>query len=221
MTLAATIAAGYLLGSVPFGLLLGYALGVDVRQHGSNNIGATNVGRVCGMKWGAVVLLLDALKGYAAAGLIAPFLAGDAAWAPAAGGVAAVVGHSFPVWLRFRGGKGVATGAGMLAAALPVPLLMGLAAFVVVVFVFRYISLGSMTAALVVAVSAPILADAPWGKDLPNVILAFAVFLLVMVRHRANIARLFAGTENRFSFRRSSAASNVTNDTADDEGKTP
>jgi len=194
--------SGYLLGSIPFGLLLGRALGVDVREHGSKNIGATNVGRVCGMKWGVAVLALDALKGYAAAGVVAPFLADGAAWAPAVGGVAAVLGHSFPVWLRFRGGKGVATGAGMLAAALPVPLLLGLAAFVVVVLLLRYISLGSMIASLVVLVSTPFLASDPWREDLPNTLLAFAVFVLVMVRHRANISRLRAGTENRFTFRR-------------------
>ena len=211
--LFAAVAAGYLLGSIPFGLFLGRALGVDVREHGSKNIGATNVGRVCGMKWGVAALVLDALKGYAAAGLIAPFLADGAAWAPAAGGVAAVVGHSFPVWLRFRGGKGVATGAGMMAAALPAPLLLGLAVFFVVVLCFRYISLGSMTAAFVVAVAAPLLASDPCGRDFPNVLLAFAVFLLVMVRHRANLARLRAGTENRFSFRRPPATN--------DEGKTP
>ena len=210
----AALAAGYLLGSIPFGLLAGLLAGVDVRGRGSKNIGATNVGRVCGMKWGAATLLLDALKGYAAAGLVAPFLADGAVWAPAAGGVAAVVGHSFPVWLRFRGGKGVATGAGMMAAALPVPLLLGLAAFVVVVLLFRYISLGSMIASLVVAVLEPLLASDPWGRDLPNVLLAFAVFVLVMVRHRANILRLRAGTENRFTFKRQQPA-------ASDEGKTP
>ena len=200
MILFATVAAGYLLGSIPFGLILGRVAGVDVREHGSKNIGATNVGRVCGMKWGVAVLVLDALKGYPAAALPGLFLADGAAWATVVGGVAAVLGHSFPAWLRFRGGKGVATGAGMMAAALPVPLLAGLAAFVVVVLVFRYISLGSMIAAAVVAALAPLLASDPWGWDLPNTLLAFAVFVLVMVRHRAKYRAPPRGNGESFHF---------------------
>ncbi|HUN44043.1 MAG TPA: glycerol-3-phosphate 1-O-acyltransferase PlsY [Acetobacteraceae bacterium] len=185
----AFILLGYVLGSIPFGLLLTRAAGLgDIRAIGSGNIGATNVLRTGNKSLAAATLLLDGGKG-AAAVLIARAVAGhDAAlWA----GLGAVVGHLFPAWLRFKGGKGVATSYGVLiAAAWPVGLAAG-AAWLIVAGVLRWSSL----AALVSFALAPFLA---WGLgDSDIAILAAAIAVLVYVRHHANIRRLLAGTEPR------------------------
>jgi glycerol-3-phosphate acyltransferase PlsY len=196
-----SIVAGYVLGSVPFGLLAGKLKGVDVREHGSRNIGATNVWRVCGAKFGFPVFLLDAGKGVAAV-LLARWLAarfvGDPAWASIAGAVACILGHSFPVWLKFKGGKGVATSLGALLTMLPYE---GLAAFAVWVLVFlasRYVSLASIVAAAALSVFAVAAQWMNWGRGWPYA--GFAIFagVLVIVRHKSNIQRLLAGTESRF-----------------------
>ena len=180
---------GYLLGSVPFGLLLTRASGLgDIRQVGSGNIGATNVLRTGRKGLAAATLVLDAGKG-AAAVLLAGALAGpDAAlWA----GAGAVLGHLFPVWLGFRGGKGVATGLGvLLAASWPV----GIAACAVWLAVAKLARFSSL-AALTAFASAPLAATLLAGPGLVKLSLAIAV--LVFVRHHANIRRLLAGTEPR------------------------
>jgi acyl phosphate:glycerol-3-phosphate acyltransferase len=180
---------GYVLGSIPFGLLLTRAAGFgDIRAIGSGNIGATNVLRTGNKGLAAATLLLDGGKG-AAAVLIARAVAGhDAAlWA----GLGAVLGHLFPVWLRFNGGKGVATGYGVLiAAAWPVGLAAG-AAWLIVAGLLRRSSL----AALVSFALAPVLA---WALGAPHVaVLSAVVAVLVYIRHQANIRRLLAGTEPR------------------------
>jgi glycerol-3-phosphate acyltransferase PlsY len=181
------ILLGYLLGSIPFGLLLTHAAGLgDIRAIGSGNIGATNVLRTGRKGLAAATLLLDGLKG-AAAVLIALVLAGqDAAlW----GGLGAILGHLFPVWLGFRGGKGVATGYGVLiAAAWPV----GLAAGAIWLIVARVARISSL-AALASFAAAPILAAMLANSGVVKLALAIAV--LVFIRHHANIRRLLAGTE--------------------------
>ena len=203
------IVLGYLVGSVPFGLLIGRARGVDIRRHGSGNVGATNCGRVLGRNWGLLCFALDLLKG-ALPVLAAGWWLGvlgqvDLAPAEAIGwlgvGVAAVVGHVFPVWLKFVGGKGVATGFGVVLGLWPVmtvPALLAGAIWVALVAWKRYISLGSVVAAgllplLLVAVAAfrgwPI--DQLW----PFVGVAALMALVVIVRHRSNIARLCQGSE--------------------------
>ena len=184
---------GYLLGAVPFGLLLTRAAGLgDIRQVGSGNIGATNVLRTGRKGLAATTLVLDGGKG-AAAVLIAAALAGPAA-APAAplwAGAGAVLGHLFPVWLGFRGGKGVATGLGvLLAAAWPVGA-VACAVWLVVAKLARFSSLAALTA----FASAPLAATLLAGPGLVKLSLAIAV--LVFARHHANIRRLFAGTEPR------------------------
>jgi glycerol-3-phosphate acyltransferase PlsY len=193
-------AASYLLGSIPFGYLLVRIFhGEDVRQSGSGNIGATNVSRKSPLL-GALTLLLDAGKGSAAVMLAArlstrtsvttPYLAMSIA------ALCAVLGHLFPVWLRFRGGKGVATGLGSFVVIAPEAVLISAGIFVAVVLLFRYISLGS-----VISVSAfPILA---WVlHEFGNEWLALACMalasLLIVAKHHPNIRRLLAGTENRF-----------------------
>jgi glycerol-3-phosphate acyltransferase PlsY len=183
------VPAGYLLGSVPFGLLLTKAAGLgDIRGIGSGNIGATNVLRTGRKGLAAATVLLDGLKG-AAAVLIARALANEDIAMLA--GLAAVIGHLFPVWLKFKGGKGVATGLGvLLAAAWPVGA-TACAVWLLVVLIARMSSLGS----LVAFASAPVAALVM--DNFSVVKLAFTIAVLVFVRHQANIRRLIAGTEPR------------------------
>ena len=210
MAYVIAIAAAYLIGSIPFGFLVGKMRGVDVRTVGSKNIGATNVFRTVGKKWGLLAFVLDFLKGF-----IPTFLAlghqracGDAALAflPLATGVACVVGHMFTCFMKFTGGKGIATGFGMLVALTPLLVLAAFGLFVVVVRVFHYISLGSICAAafLLVAVWFPCAAlSNPQGwHDLPQCIVFSLVAAFAIWKHRTNIARLMAGTENRFEWNR-------------------
>jgi glycerol-3-phosphate acyltransferase PlsY len=180
---------GYLLGAIPFGLLLTRAAGLgDIRQIGSGNIGATNVLRTGRRGLAAATVLLDALKGTVAVLITAALTGREAAlWA----GFGAVVGHLFPIWLRFKGGKGVATAYGVLfAAAWPI----GLAAGAIWLLVARLAKLSSL-ASLISLTAAPFLA---WAlSDLGLVKLTLAIAVLVYLRHHANIRRLLAGTEPR------------------------
>jgi glycerol-3-phosphate acyltransferase PlsY len=203
----ALIALGsYLVGSIPSGYLLARWKRVDVRRTGSGNIGATNVARSVGRGLGAATLLLDAAKGAIPALVVAgidweararPELAGAA---PVVAGVAALVGHCFPVTLGFRGGKGVATALGALIAIAPWTLAVALPAFAAVFAASRRVSLGSIAA----AVAAP--ASASWLGYPPTVVTGIcAMALLIIYRHRENIARLMAGTEPRFQSSRPSS----------------
>jgi glycerol-3-phosphate acyltransferase PlsY len=201
--------ASYLVGAIPFGLLLGRALkGVDIREHGSRNLGATNAFRVLGAPIGAAVFALDFAKG------LIPTLAAEkcapavewAPWAAFLAALAAVLGHVFPVYLRFKGGKGVATGAGVLAALAPLPTAIAFAVFTVTVAATRYVSLGSLLAAL--ALPAALLATAgaaAWRDRLPALLASSAIAVVVVVRHRDNLKRLLAGTESRLGGARSPA----------------
>jgi glycerol-3-phosphate acyltransferase PlsY len=180
---------GYVLGAIPFGLLLTRAAGLgDIRKIGSGNIGATNVLRTGSRKLAAATLLLDGLKG-AAAVLIARAVAGEGAalWA----GFGAVVGHMFPIWLAFRGGKGVATAYGVLiAAAWPV----GLAAGAIWLIMARLLRISSLSALISFAL-APVIAILIARPEIA--LLALVIAILIFVRHHANIRRLIAGTEPR------------------------
>ncbi len=187
---------GYLLGSVPFGLLIAKSRGIDIRQHGSGNIGATNVLRVVGKPWGISVFLLDALKGVAAV-LLARWLGQESANPVAMellGGFACILGHNFPIWLAFKGGKGIATTAGVLATLLPVAVGVALLVWIVVFYLSRYVSLASIVA----AVTVPLAVFAQ--EQQVTLLFGFSVViaLLAIWRHRSNIRRLVEGTENRF-----------------------
>lgn len=201
MALSAILVFSYLLGSIPFGWLLGRMAGKDVRQFGSKNIGATNVWRVCGWKWGLSAFVLDFLKGLAAVLLLVQSAFAAGAPPPYPGilaAVGAVLGHNFPVWLRFKGGKGVATSAGAMAGLMWLPFLVAIAVFVVTVAASRYISLGSMVASVTLAVACAVLLPHPFGADLPLFLLAAILAAMLIVRHRQNIVRILNGTENRF-----------------------
>ena len=186
---------GYLLGSIPFGYLLvrGFR-GQDVRTTGSGNIGATNVGRTS-PALGATTLVLDALKGGAAVVLVSTIFPGQSELAFVAA-LAAVAGHIFPVWLGFRGGKGVATGLGSFLLLTPKAILLALAIFVAVAAAFRFVALASIVATASLPVLALLL-----GEGSKSVLLMAAAALLIIVKHHQNIGRMFRGTEPRFQFR--------------------
>lgn len=189
------VVAAYLLGSVPFGLLIGRRYGVDVREVGSGNIGATNVWRSCGPRAGLLVLALDIGKGWLPCCLAVRLLPGQDAVHVLAGALA-IGGHSFSPWLGFRGGKGVATSLGVTAALLPVPAVVALAVFVVLLAATRYVSLASLVAAVALGVTAQ-------AMPYPAAYRALAWFgvALIWVRHRANLGRLLRGEEHKFSAR--------------------
>ena len=182
----------YFLGAIPFGLLVAKSRGVDIRQHGSGNIGATNVFRVIGKGWGIFTFVLDALKGFIPAFFFPKLFGAEVEWG-ALFGIVAILGHSFPVYLKFKGGKGVATSAGMLLGVAPMAVGVGFGIWVICLVLSRIVSLSSILAAVAVSVTV-------WIQDKGLVInIALTVLsALVIWLHRANIKRLLNGTENRF-----------------------
>jgi glycerol-3-phosphate acyltransferase PlsY len=188
----------YLLGSIPFGLMLTKLLGgKDVREHGSGNIGATNVSRVAGPLAGILTLLLDALKGAAGVGLAGHFTGHSALWMVLAGS-AALVGHCFPVWLAFKGGKGVATALGVFVLLCPLAALAGFVLFLLVFVFWRYVSLASITA----AAAMPLLVYLLWAPPhAPPLFVTFGTLFaaaLVIYKHKANLLRLLSGSEPKY-----------------------
>lgn len=189
--LAALAATAYLIGSIPTGLLLGKACGIDVRNEGSGNIGATNLYRVVGRKIGVLTLLGDCLKG------LIPVLAVKYSVLPADYavwvGLAAFCGHVFSVFLKFKGGKGVATALGVFLALAPLAVGLALLVFISMMLIWRYVSLGSIAAALAMPLTVTLLHG-------DNVLIGATLIIAVIVvaKHHENIRRLLAGTENRF-----------------------
>ena len=204
LSIVAAAGTAYLAGSIPFGLIVGrLARGVDIREHGSGNLGATNAMRVLGRGLGGAVFALDFAKGFAPA-FAAPHVAAavgegevGTAWAPLAAGLGAVLGHVFPIYLKFRGGKGVATSAGVFAALAPIATLAAFAVFAATVLATRFVSLGSVLAALALPAALVLTEGGALRERLPVTAAAAAVALVVVVRHRGNLARLLAGTERR------------------------
>jgi len=185
---------GYLFGSIPFALLLTRPLGIDLRAAGSRNIGAANVLRTAGVAPAVAVMLLDGLKG-AVAVIIARLMTGNLVVVTTAG-LAAIVGHVYPAWLHFRGGKGVAASAGVFAMLAPYATAIAAVVFVGTIVVTRFISAGSIAGALTLAVAAAV-GHAP----APVVVGAVLAAILVVHRHRDNVSRLIAGTERRIGLR--------------------
>jgi acyl-phosphate glycerol 3-phosphate acyltransferase len=199
------LVVSYLVGSVPFGYLIARWRGVDIFKQGSGNIGATNIGRVLGRRFGILVFVLDFAKGAVpvlAARLVQEPLASDlpADGLPVAAGLAAFLGHLFPVYLRFRGGKGVATGAGVVTVLLPGPTLGAVLVWIAVLAATRYVSLASLCAATALCALRLVrtAAEGPFGENQRILTLfCFVAAGLVFLRHRANLGRLAHGAENR------------------------
>lgn len=201
--LSLVLGGAYLLGAIPFGYLIGRARGVNVLQAGSGNIGATNVGRVLGWRWGILVFVLDFLKG-AVPVLLARLLPPPTDselyphTLPVVAGIAAFLGHLFPIYLGFRGGKGVATGAGVIAVLVPLLTVIVLATWGLVLWATRYVSLASLAAAAMLFGLRLVICPAPWHKEhLVVTLFCLVGTLLVFVRHHSNIRRLVMGTEHR------------------------
>lgn len=193
------LVGSYLIGSIPSAyLLVKWLTGTDVREVGSGNVGATNVTRVAGFQAGLVVFIADLVKGWVAVRGLAPWLVTPLAPATQlACGLAAVLGHLFPVWLQFRGGKGVATTIGVLVGAMPAVAVVWLVVWVLVFFPSRTVSLASLAAAVTIPITQLLT-----HRSRSEVLLGAILAVLIMMRHRANIARLLQGTEHRFGARR-------------------
>ena len=188
------VAFAYLIGSVPFAFLLARRRGVDLRHIGSGNLGAANVLRTLGASPAVLVMLLDGLKGSVA--VLAAQAMTSGAVAPVVAGVASMLGHIFPVWLKFRGGKGVATAAGAFGVLAPGAVAIAAGVFVLTIWITRFISAGSLVAAVVLVISAAVT-----GSSRAVVVGATGVAAIIVYRHRTNLVRLAAGTERRVGLR--------------------
>ena len=203
----ATAIAAYLIGSIPTGFLVARSRGIDIRAVGSGNIGATNAVRTLGWTAGILVLLVDALKGWLAVVVAAPLIAsafpgGPADYLRITAGVAVILGHNFTCWLRFKGGKGVATTGGVLAGLVPWTLLIAAAAWAFGMAATRIVSVGSLAA----AISLPIATWFTTHHDAGLTIVTGAMGVLAIYKHRQNIRRLLSGTESRLQFKKKEAA---------------
>lgn len=199
----------YLCGSVPFGLIIArVAKGIDIRTVGSGNIGATNVARMIGTKWGILVLVCDALKGLLPTLLIPMFLvpehAGDSPHIAVTCGIATILGHMFPCWLKFRGGKGVATSLGAVIILGWQASLVAAGVFVLVYLASRYVALASMVASIAYAATQfwRLGSDAFSQTNWSTTAFSILIPVLIIVRHRSNIARLLKGEESKMTFKR-------------------
>ncbi len=191
------LVAAYLIGGIPFGFLIGKMRGVDVRTVGSKNIGATNVLRTVGKSWGFLALFCDMMKGFAPTFLCKLYVP-DPSWLPLAVGVTCAIGHMLTPYMKFKGGKGVATGAGMLFGLVPALTGVTLLVFVLVFALSNYISLGSCTAAAFIGVAIWFrFLDSVGTADIPQCILVSLIAVFVIWKHRANLGRLLAGNENK------------------------
>ena len=187
---ASVVLAAYLVGSIPFAFLLARRRGIDLRRAGSGNVGASNVLRTSGVALAVLAVALDGLKGALAVLLAQGVAAGSVM--PVAAGIASVAGHIYPVWLRFQGGKGVATAAGVFSVLAPMALAVAVTVFLAAVLATRIISVGSVSAALTLAIVTAV-------TDSPRLVVAGAwiVAALIVYRHGANLTRLLEGTERR------------------------
>ena len=203
--LSVLLVGSYLLGSIPFGYVAGRLAGTDIRQAGSGNVGATNVVRILGKRYGYPVFALDVLKGFGAVKISMLLAPGrPPQWnSPEIFGILAaissVLGHLYPPWLKFKGGKGVATSAGALLALTPLATLIGVAIWVIVFWMTRYVSLASVIAAIVLPLVILVVSRHDQNKVGPLVFSSACVAIIVVWRHRSNLSRLMRGTEPRFA----------------------
>ncbi len=205
LTLALVLVVSFLLGSIPFGYLAGRIAGIDIRKAGSGNIGATNVVRVLGKRYGYPVFVLDFLKGLGAVRISIAIASGvRPEWAtPEMFGVVAavssVIGHSFPPWLNFRGGKGVATSAGALFGLMPLATLVGIAIWILVFWLTRYVSVASVATAVALPLVISIMTRLDQSQGNALFYSSLCIAAVVIWRHRSNLSRLMRGSEPRFT----------------------
>ncbi len=197
---ACALVAGYIVGGIPVGYLIARARGVDIRKVGSGNVGATNVGRALGRKWGILALVLDIAKGFGPVFFLAPVLsdffgASSEEYALSAMGLGAIMGHIFTPWLLFRGGKGVATSIGVFAALFHYWIALPLVVYFLVRKLTGYVSAGSLSLAVLLPVAAVVHNWERLGEAWPTLVFACLASLMILIKHRANIVRLAKGTE--------------------------
>lgn len=202
----ALLILAYLLGSIPFGFLFGKSKGIDIREHGSKNIGATNTGRVLGYRYAVLTYILDALKGFIIVALFTLNILPSeyCLLSPMLYGIAAVLGHTFPIFLKFKGGKAVATSGGVILAFSPIIFFSALIIFFIITGIFKYVSLGSIFAAsfiMVASIVETILKDGFSNSDqLINIYFPLGtliLFLIILIRHKSNIVRLIKHQESK------------------------
>jgi glycerol-3-phosphate acyltransferase PlsY len=202
MTWLLIVVLSYLIGSIPWGYLFARSKGIDIRQHGSGNIGAANVLRVMGKKWGYLVFLCDFFKGFLSVklgSLIAAFFLVNLVLGSVIAAIACVLGHDYPIWLGFKGGKGMATLAGAVLVLFPPLVFVSFGVIWIAVFLIgRYTSLASISAAVALPISVPLIVAKTETDFLLLVCFSVLMGALAIWRHRSNIARLLNGTENRF-----------------------
>jgi len=198
------IIISYLIGGIPFGYLIAVIKGVDIRTQGSGNIGATNVGRVLGKKYGLIIFILDMLKGFAVVLLVPAAVSSAVNISTTTGnllavlcGFCAVLGHAFPVYLKFKGGKAVATSFGVFIWLVPISIAIAFGVWLLTVIVTRYVSLGSMIGSLSLVGVIVIVVDSPFGDNIYLTVMSVAVAILIIARHTSNIQRIIAGTEKK------------------------
>ena len=194
LNIALVSIVGYLLGAISFAVIVARSQGVDILKYGSGNPGATNVTRALGSKFGNIVFACDALKGFVAAGWPLLWMGEAGLQLGIIGLIASIIGHSFSVFLKFKGGKGVATTMGGLVAIMPIVLLIGVAAWAAIYFTIRMVAIAS----ILFAVSLPISAYWLYGSGDPRLTLGVVLGVLIVLRHRSNISRMLKGTENSF-----------------------
>lgn len=197
------IILSYLLGGIPFGYIIAITKGIDIRTQGSGNIGATNVSRVLGRKYGLIIFFLDMFKGFVAVFFV-PLLFSGIKFPTTADnllvilcGFSAVLGHAFPVYLKFRGGKAVATSFGIFIWLAPIAIAISFGAWMITVLVSRYVSLGSMVGTVALVGVIIWVVDSPFGVNSYITYLSVAVAILVVIKHTSNIKRIISGTEKK------------------------
>lgn len=189
----------YFIGSIPFGFLITKIVkGIDIRQIGSGNPGATNVSRVLGKPYGILVFFLDMLKGFLPI-FTFDLLSGSYGYSPSLilCGIGVICGHTFPISLGFKGGKATATGCGVFLWLAPIPLLISVAVWLITITISRYISLGSIISSIILVISLIILGKDPFGQGLYVTLFSVFMAILITIRHKSNIKRLLNGTENK------------------------
>ena len=201
MNIIIALFIGYILGSIPTSYIMGKLIkGIDIRDFGSGNVGATNALRILGTKVGVFTLIMDIGKGFLAVNIARMIISEPTDLILILTGLFAIIGHIFTLFLKFKGGKGVATSAGVFIALVPIPLALALFVFVFTVWLSKFVSLGSILAALTLFVSELIINIWLSFAELEILIFTFIIALFIIIRHKANIQRLINGNENKISF---------------------